>query len=98
MISSFKFEGWESSQHIPSGWLCKEKSFRNEHGVNVFMVFISNTGKLFQSINAALVYMESNEEYSRDQIKAFEKHFIKKSSNKKKINLEIWSHNSAPAC
>ena len=90
MILSFKFEGWENNQHIPSGWLCKEKSFRNEQGMNTFMVFISNSGMLFQSINAALEYMESNPEYSTDEIKAFEKHFVKKNS-KKKINLEMWS-------
>ena len=41
MILSLKFEGWESNQHIPGGWICKEKSVRSEQGLNIHIVSIS---------------------------------------------------------
>ena len=55
MILSLKFEGWESNQHIPVGWLCKEKSFRNEQGLNTYIVSIFSSGQLFHSRSSVFV-------------------------------------------
>ena len=94
MILSLKFEGWKSNQHIPVGWLCKEKSFRNEQGLNTYIVSISSSGQLFHSISAVLEHMQSSTDYTHDQIKAIERHFLKKNS-RKKINHEIWSDDAS---
>ena len=66
MILSLKFEGWESNQHISVGWLCKEKSFRNEQGLNTYIVSISSSGQLFHSISAVLEHMQSSTDYTDD--------------------------------
>ena len=83
MILSLKVEGWESNQHIPGGWICKEKSLRNEQGINTYIVSISSPGQLFHSISAVLEHMQSSTDYTHDQIKAIERHFLKQNSRRK---------------
>ena len=64
MIFHVKFEGRETNQDIPVGWSGKEKSDRNEQGVNTNIVFTSGSGQLFHSIKAVLEQRQSNTDYT----------------------------------
>ena len=90
MTSQVRFEGWKSHHNIPVGWCRKEKPYRNEQGVNTDIIFSSSSGQVFQPIRPVLEHMQSDTDYTDNQIKAIGNQFSTQST-REKMNQKIWS-------
>ena len=77
MRSKLQFEGWETDEFLPSGWLYKRtwEGMITGGSISTNTVYLTREGKVFESVKLAVEFMESLEEYKEkdvEQLKAFQ--------------------------
>ena len=77
MRSKLQFEGWETEEFLPDGWLYKRtwEGLISSGSFSTNTVYISREGNVFESVKLAVEFMESMEEYKEkdiEQLKAFQ--------------------------
>ena len=77
MRSKLQFEGWETDEFLPSGWLYKRtwEGMISGGSLSTNTVYLTREGKVFESVKLAVEFMESLEEYKEkdvEQLKAFQ--------------------------
>ena len=78
MRSKLQFEGWETADLLPTGWMYKRtwEGLISSGSFSTNTVYITREGNVFESVKLAVEFMESlEEEYTekdREQLKAFQ--------------------------
>ena len=79
MRSKLQFEGWETADLLPTGWMYKRtwEGLISNGSFSTNTVYITREGNVFESVKLAVEFMESlEEEYTekdREQFKALVK-------------------------
>ena len=82
-------EKWEFNQNLPKLWMYRESSWKSKKGISKNVQILSEDGQLFESFLAAMEFVKSDPQFTKEDFEKFQNCMTEKANNRRQ-SLELW--------